>query len=69
MASAEEYRRRADECRRLANEAKDGFHKKNFERLEKLWAETARKTEDRRAFASTLATIENVIHGEQTGRS
>jgi hypothetical protein len=59
MISAEEYRLRAEQCHRLAEMATDDYHKKNYQRLAKLWTETAHKIEDREEFSSTLASIED----------
>jgi hypothetical protein len=61
MASAADYRQRAEECLRLANEAKEGYHKKNFSRLATMWSEMASKTEAREEFATTLSEIEDII--------
>jgi len=66
MVTAEEYRRRAEQCERLAEMAADPYHKKNYARLAKLWTETARKTVDREEFSSTLATIENIVGSDSS---
>jgi hypothetical protein len=47
MILAADYRRRAEDCARLAKEAQDDFHRKNFSELAAMWAEMAEKADGR----------------------
>jgi hypothetical protein len=61
MLRAEDYRLRAEQCFRKAQEARDDYHRKNFSRLANMWTEMARKTAAREEFSTTLSQIEQVI--------
>lgn len=61
MITAAEYRQKAEQCLRLADGAKDSYHKKNFLRLSTMWSEMATKTEAREEFSTTLSAIEKAI--------
>jgi hypothetical protein len=61
MLRAEDYRLRAEQCFRKAQEARDDYHRKNFSRLANMWTEMARKTAAREEFSATLSQIERVI--------
>lgn len=41
------YRMRAEDCTRRAQEARDDFHRKNYQQLAQMWAEMADKAERR----------------------
>ncbi len=70
MADAADYRKRAEDCARRADEAHDDYHRKNFQHLATMWAEMADKAEGRAAadkevteretLDDALATIRNV---------
>jgi hypothetical protein len=75
MIHAVDYRRRAEDCAKQAEEAQDEFHRKNFSQLAAMWTEMADKTEGRAAAAEVaeraerqavdeaLATIKNARAG------
>jgi len=43
------YRMRAEDCARRAQDARDEFHRKNYQQLAEMWAEMADKAERRAA--------------------
>lgn len=47
MIQAADYRARARDCARRAEEAQDDYHRKNFEQLAAMWTEMAHKAEGR----------------------
>jgi hypothetical protein len=55
MIHAADYRRRAEDCARRANEAQDDFHRKNFSQLAAMWAEMADKADGRAEFVERLS--------------
>jgi hypothetical protein len=64
MIHAADYRMRAEDCARKAAEAKDDYHRKNFQQLAVMWTEMAEKVEGRGLVAhndieDALATIES----------
>jgi hypothetical protein len=63
MIHAADYRRRAEDCARRADEAQDDYHRKNFSQLATMWGEMANKAESREASVQSeiddaLATIQ-----------
>jgi hypothetical protein len=70
MADAADYRRKAEDCVRLAEQAADDFHRRNFQQLAAMWSEMADKAEGRvvalneaaddETLNDALATIRNV---------
>jgi len=78
MIHAVDYRRRAEDCAKRAEEAQDEFHRKNFSQLAAMWTEMANKAEgraaaaeiaeraerdERQAIDEALATIKNARAG------
>ncbi len=70
MIQAEDYRARAEHCARLANEAQDDYHRKNFQQLADMWFEMAAKSEGRtveqREVDDALATIQRAAEPSST---
>ncbi len=70
MILAADYRAKAADCARRAEEAQDDYHRKNFEQLALMWSEMAEKADERAAsgvdagnghdeIADALDTIKN----------
>ena len=58
MIHAADYRRRAEDCAKRAEDAQDEFHRKNFSQLSAMWTEMADKTEGRAAAAEIAEQAE-----------
>lgn len=71
MIQAADYRRRAEDCARQAEEAQDEYHRKNFSELAAMWSEMADKADgriaggyeraDEETLDDALATIKNAV--------
>ncbi|MCW5681933.1 MAG: hypothetical protein KF794_05120 [Xanthobacteraceae bacterium] len=54
MIHAADYRRRAEDCAKRANEAQDDYHRKNFLKLADIWTQMAEKEESRAPLLARL---------------
>jgi hypothetical protein len=59
MIHAADYRRRAEDCAKRADEAQDDYHRKNFSQLATMWSEMASKAESRSS--STQSEIDDAL--------
>lgn len=57
MIHAADYRRRAEDCARRANEAQDDYHRKNFLKLADIWTQMAEKAESRAPLMARLGAV------------
>ncbi len=55
MIQAADYRRRAEDCARRAEEAQDDYHRQNFQQLADMWNDMADKAEIRAPLVAHLA--------------
>jgi hypothetical protein len=56
MILAADYRAKAADCARRAEEAQDDYHRKNFQALAVMWSEMADKAEGRAASGADART-------------
>jgi len=52
MLAAADYRERAEDCLRLAEQAGDDYHRKNYQQLATMWSEMAQKAITREGIVS-----------------
>lgn len=60
MIPAADYRAKAADCARRADEAQDDYHRKNFQALAIMWTEMADKAEGRAAFTAPVVERDEV---------
>jgi hypothetical protein len=63
MIHAADYRAKAADCARRAEEAQDDYHRKNFSQLAAMWSEMADKAEGR------VAPLEDIREARTPGEN
>lgn len=63
MLGAADYRKRAEDCLRLAEQAGDEYHRKNYQQLATMWSEMAQKAMNREGITSSDPdVIDSALH-------